>query len=326
MRFAAIITALLALLAPTAGAQEISADHCSVVNQGDNNKTFLVCGDLRIEAAISLEVFEARIDTRTKELREEVKFLHQSLVTQMQTGQANAEAIAEEAEALKLAEAALVDAEAKHGDLGAADKEAVLENNRLRSELEALRAQDTGIAAARFDEAVAALARGDKTAADALFSEILALKSDRQVIERQARAHYEKGRIADERLDYRAAKSHFVRAAQLQPEEVEYLYKAQSLAHKAGDYRLGERFAEDMLHLAKADGEEAVAYARAANALARNLNAQGRYAKAEPLFRKGLEINERVLGPDHPDTATSYNNVAANLYGQSKPTEAAPMF
>ena len=81
-----------------------------------------------------------------------------------------------------------------------------------------------------------------------------------------------------------------------------------------------------MLHLAKADGEEAVAYARAANALARNLNAQGRYAKAEPLFRKGLEINERVLGPDHPDTATSYNNVAANLYGQSKPTEAAPMF
>ena len=326
MRFAAIITALLALLAPTTGAQEISADHCSVVNQGDNNKTFLVCGDLRIEAAISLEVFEARIDTRTKELREEVKFLHQSLVTQMQTGQANAEAIAEEAEALKLAEAALVDAEAKHGDLGAAYKEAVLENNRLRSELEALRAQDTGIAAARFDEAVAALARGDKTAADALFSEILALKSDRQVIERQARAHCEKGRIADERLDYRAAKSHFVRAAQLQPEEVEYLYKAQSLAHKAGDYRLGERFAKDMLHLVKADGEEAVAYARAANALARNLNAQGRYAKAEPLFRKGLEINERVLGPDHPDTATSYNNVAANLYGQSKPTEAAPMF
>jgi tetratricopeptide (TPR) repeat protein len=159
-----------------------------------------------------------------------------------------------------------------------------------------------------------------------LFSEILALKSDRQVIERQARAHYEKGRIADERLDYRAAKSHFVRAAQLQPEEVEYLYKAQSLAHKAGDYRLGERFAEDMLHLAKADGEEAVAYARAANALARNLNAQGRYAKAEPLFRKGLEINERVLGPDHPDTATSYNNVASNLDDQGRYAEAEPLF
>ena len=103
MRFAAIFVALLALLALPASGQEISADNCSVVNQGDNNKTFLVCGDLKIEAAISPEVFEARIATRTEELREEAKFLRQSLATLMQTGQANAEAIAEQAEALKLA-------------------------------------------------------------------------------------------------------------------------------------------------------------------------------------------------------------------------------
>ena len=46
MRFAAIFAALAVLVAAPASAQEISADNCSVVNQGSNNKTFLVCGCL----------------------------------------------------------------------------------------------------------------------------------------------------------------------------------------------------------------------------------------------------------------------------------------
>jgi nephrocystin-3 len=38
-----------------------------------------------------------------------------------------------------------------------------------------------------------------------------------------------------------------------------------------------------------------------------------RYADAEPLERSALEIRERVLGPEHPDTLTSMNNLAALL-------------
>lgn len=34
------------------------------------------------------------------------------------------------------------------------------------------------------------------------------------------------------------------------------------------------------------------------------------YAKAEPLLRRALAIREKALGPDHPDTATSLNNLA----------------
>ena len=49
-----------------------------------------------------------------------------------------------------------------------------------------------------------------------------------------------------------------------------------------------------------------------------NLNAQRKYAEAEPLLRKALEIWRRVLGENHPKTATSYNNVAANLRDQGK--------
>ena len=41
--------------------------------------------------------------------------------------------------------------------------------------------------------------------------------------------------------------------------------------------------------------------------------AQGRYAEAEPLKNRSLEIREKVLGPNHLDVATSINNLA-NLY------------
>ena len=45
------------------------------------------------------------------------------------------------------------------------------------------------------------------------------------------------------------------------------------------------------------------------------IRAQGAYAKAEPLYKRALAINEKVLGPDHPNTATSLNNLAALYRG-----------
>ena len=56
--------------------------------------------------------------------------------------------------------------------------------------------------------------------------------------------------------------------------------------------------------------------------MAGNLNAQGKYAQAQPLFEKALEIRRRLLTDDHPNTADSYNNVASNLNAQGKYLEA----
>ena len=39
-------------------------------------------------------------------------------------------------------------------------------------------------------------------------------------------------------------------------------------------------------------------------------HAQGRYAEAEPLYQRALAICEKALGPEHPDVATSLNNLA----------------
>ena len=45
-------------------------------------------------------------------------------------------------------------------------------------------------------------------------------------------------------------------------------------------------------------------------------------ATAEPLYRKALAICRKVLGEDHPHTATSYNNLAFNLDDQDRMQEA----
>ncbi|PUB72155.1 MAG: hypothetical protein DBP03_18505 [gamma proteobacterium symbiont of Ctena orbiculata] len=66
--------------------------------------------------------------------------------------------------------------------------------------------------------------------------------------------------------------------------------------------------------------------ARLKNLVAYYLSAIGRYKEAEPLVRKTLEINQRVLGEDHPDTAASYNNLAYNLKTQGRYEEAEPLY
>jgi tetratricopeptide (TPR) repeat protein len=42
------------------------------------------------------------------------------------------------------------------------------------------------------------------------------------------------------------------------------------------------------------------------------------YAQARPLYERALAINEKMLGPDHPDTALSLNNLALLLQDQDE--------
>ena len=53
--------------------------------------------------------------------------------------------------------------------------------------------------------------------------------------------------------------------------------------------------------------------AQSLNNLADIYRAVGDYAKAEPLLKEALEIYGKVLGPEHPDVATSLNNLAMLL-------------
>ena len=53
---------------------------------------------------------------------------------------------------------------------------------------------------------------------------------------------------------------------------------------------------------------------------------QGRYADAEPLYKRTLSILEKALGPDHPDVATALSNLAELYQDQGRYADAEPLF
>jgi tetratricopeptide (TPR) repeat protein len=56
------------------------------------------------------------------------------------------------------------------------------------------------------------------------------------------------------------------------------------------------------------------------------LQSQGKYEDALPLYQRALAIREKALGPDHPKTATSLNNMAELLRSQAKYEDALPLY
>jgi tetratricopeptide (TPR) repeat protein len=50
------------------------------------------------------------------------------------------------------------------------------------------------------------------------------------------------------------------------------------------------------------------------------------YSEGRSLFQRALAISEKVLGPEHPDTAMSLNNLALLLKDQGDLAAARPLF
>jgi CHAT domain-containing protein/Tfp pilus assembly protein PilF len=58
---------------------------------------------------------------------------------------------------------------------------------------------------------------------------------------------------------------------------------------------------------------------------ARSLQQQGRYADAEFLLKRSLAIREKILGTDHPDVASSLNNLGLLYIRQGQYAQAEPL-
>ena len=52
----------------------------------------------------------------------------------------------------------------------------------------------------------------------------------------------------------------------------------------------------------------------------------GESARAEPLYQEALRIRQRVLGPEHPDTAQSLNNLASLYQDMGEYAKAEPLY
>ena len=62
------------------------------------------------------------------------------------------------------------------------------------------------------------------------------------------------------------------------------------------------------------------------NNLAMLYESQGKYAEAEPLYKRALAIYEKALGPDHPSVAESLNSLAGFYHAQGSYAEAKTLY
>ena len=98
------------------------------------------------------------------------------------------------------------------------------------------------------------------------------------------------------------------------PELEGYLKKIGEL-HSKAKYTEALKVVEKAEELAKQElGETHVYFALVLSWRGIVYEDQGRYVEAELPFTRALEIDEKVLGPDHRDVATPLNNLAHN-YG-----------
>ena len=70
------------------------------------------------------------------------------------------------------------------------------------------------------------------------------------------------------------------------------------------------------------NGLEGVSEARRLNDLALEYQHEGRYADAEPLYRRSLTMLEAEFGPHHPAVAASLGNLAALYQAEGRYGEA----
>jgi CHAT domain-containing protein/Tfp pilus assembly protein PilF len=109
--------------------------------------------------------------------------------------------------------------------------------------------------------------------------------------------------------------------------EVIALYRRAKALQKAVKWKEAAEVYEKAVAKARvAFGETDTSTALLMNNLAGLYQDMGRYAKAEPLYRCGLEIYEARLGKDHPYVASSLNNLADLYQAMGGYAKAEPLF
>jgi hypothetical protein len=95
------------------------------------------------------------------------------------------------------------------------------------------------------------LSRGDVLGAERKFIEIAntVAKIPAQADVVEARAIFQAGELAEQRIDWRTAYVHYARAARLQPSNWRYVLKAGTLADQMGDYAASAALKEAVLTL-----------------------------------------------------------------------------
>jgi tetratricopeptide (TPR) repeat protein len=160
-----------------------------------------------------------------------------------------------------------------------------------------------------------------------LFTAVVAWSAAPPPLPRNLTAQQEKEVDAlDARLERHAAAGQFVQAARLAEQIVAYRERRQGARHwQVIDARLDVEDWRCLSTVPALDRAEVVR-ARALASEGTRLYRRARFPEAESKLREALAIRRKVLGEQHPSTATSWNLLALSLAGQGKHTEALPLY
>src|SRR5215470_7350193 len=224
-KLGAIICATLLAAAVSSSGKEGETRKCETKLGGQ-----VVCGDLVI--GITLEQYEAGLKKRAEEIRGEETEKRVQLQKLMELTE---RATSAEKEKLQSQIAAVE-----------ADKRALeAESKGVADRLTNLQASYDGLVQKLAE------ANGDVLGAERKFVEIAdtvrKIREQADVVE--ARAIFEAGKLAEERIDWRTASAHYARAARLQPSNWQYAQSAGTLAHTMGDYATAASLEEATLSL-----------------------------------------------------------------------------
>ncbi len=93
---------------------------------------------------------------------------------------------------------------------------------------------------------------------------------------------------------------------------------AATTAYQQGNYPEEEKQLAAAVKEAEGFGAQDPRLATTLNYLGLVYDAQGKYAEAEPLYKRSLAIREKALGPEHADVAMSLNNLALLYKAQGR--------
>ena len=292
----------------------------------------VVCGDF--VNGITIEQYEAGLNKRAEEIRAEEAEkrvqLQRLLEAIERAADAEKDGLRSQIETLK-AEKRALEAEGKNvaerlENLQASYNDLTLKVAEANA---ALTAFAPLISKEAFEQAQAMLRRGDVSGAEGKFVEIAdAVRKIRdRADEVGARAIFQAGQLAMQRVDWRAAYVYFTRAVSLQPGNWLYADEAGNLARELGNFAAAITLNEAALNIAISTfGADAPKTATSLNNLSLTYTAVARYAEAEALCRRAIEIGEKTLGQDDPVMATRYGNLALALKKMGKYPEAEPLY
>lgn len=121
---------------------------------------------------------------------------------------------------------------------------------------------------------------------------------------------FSRGRLAESRVDLQQALAFYRQAVEREPDNPRYLRAAGLTARNLYQYKEALPWLESFVRLSRQDGDnDPLALALAQRDLAYTYVLSGQYQKSGPLYKEAMTTLAKKLGQDHPEMATSWQQI-----------------